>query len=98
MAKEMKMNKILVTILIALMIVLTVYILNTSPAEPYTEENIKISELISASIDLARRGGRRIVQVRNMDDSKIGQLSKGKTKEGKDEYVTIGDKVRPICV
>ena len=58
----------------------------------YTEEKIRLSELISASIYLAEAGGKRVVEIRKLKDSDIGQLSKGNTKEGASEYVTIGDK------
>ena len=56
-------------------------------------ETVRISEVLSASIVLAERGGKRIVEIRKMDDNEIGSLSKGLTKEGKNEYVTLGDKV-----
>lgn len=91
MAKEVRFNKFSLIILITLGVVVSLFII--SKMENYSEEHIKLSELISASIDLAQRGGKRVVEVRSMSDSEIGQLSKGRTKEGKKEYVTIGDKV-----
>ena len=57
------------------------------------EEMITISELIAASIHLAEAGGRKIVEIRKMDDAQIGQLTKGHTKEGMSEYVTLGDQL-----
>ena len=33
-----------------------------------------------------------------MNDEDIGKLSKGLTKEGKNEYVTLGDKVYTVLV
>ena len=55
------------------------------------EETIKVSELLAVSIHLAEAGGAKIVDIRKMADSEIGQLAKGLTKEGKSEYVTLGD-------
>ena len=55
------------------------------------EETIKVSELLAVSIHLAEAGGTKIVDIRKMADSEIGQLAKGLTKEGKSEYVTLGD-------
>lgn len=98
---DVRMNRITLTVLLALGLVVTIYILSkvrSAGSELYSEDVIRLSELISASIDLAERGGRRVVEVRNMDDSEIGQLSKGMTKEGKSEYVTIGDKVNGTIV
>lgn len=57
------------------------------------DETIRISELVSASIHLAEEGGAKIAEIRKMGDTEIGQLSKGLTKEGKNEYVTLGDQL-----
>ena len=92
MAKELRMNKLSLALLIALGIVVCVFVISKTK-RGYKEETIRLSELISASIHLVELGGKRVVQVRNMGDSEIGQLSKGQTKEGKNEYVTMGDKV-----
>ncbi len=59
----------------------------------WSRETVRISKVLSASIILAERGGRRIVEIRKMTDDEIGRLSKGRTNEGKDEFVTLGDKV-----
>lgn len=94
MAAEIRTNKLTLTVLVVLGMMVTLFVvLNTGKEYSGDNQTIHISQLISASIDLVERGGRRIVQVRNMDDSQIGQLSKGLTKEGKNEYVTMGDKV-----
>lgn len=94
MAKEVRFNKFSLIILITLGVVVSLFIISKMGRQQnYSEEHIKLSELISASIDLAQRGGKRVVEVRSMSDSEIGQLSKGRTKEGKKEYVTIGDQV-----
>ena len=58
----------------------------------YTDEKIRISELLSACIDLAERGGRRVIEVRKMSPNEMEQSSKGQTKEGAAEYVTLGDR------
>ena len=52
---------------------------------------VKISELLSASIDLAEEAGIQVVKIRSSSSVNFGQKSKGKTKEGKDEFVTAGD-------
>lgn len=97
MAKELRLNKVTLMVLVALGIVVTLFIIsNLGRPKKYSEETVRLSELISASIDLAERGGKRVVDVRNMGDSEIGRLSKGKIKLGKeekDEFVTLGDKV-----
>ena len=95
MAKEVRLNKITLVVLVALGVVVSVYVIaKISRRGDYADEYIRLSELISASIDMAEQGGKRVVAVRNMDDEEIGRLSKGLTKEGKAEYVTVGDKVR----
>lgn len=95
MAADLKFNRLTLAILIALGVVVVLFVLsNVGKGQSYTSESIRLSELISASVDLARKGGKRVVEIRNMDDAEIGKLSKGKTKEGKNEYVTIGDQVR----
>lgn len=89
------MNKLTLAVLSALGLMVLIFIIfrATRGSSGVSSENIKLSELISASIDLAERAGKKVVQIRNMDDAEIGKLSKGSTKEGKKEYVTIGDKV-----
>ena len=94
MATDLKLNRLTLAILITLGVVVILFVLsNIGGRESYTSETVRLSELISASIDLARKGGKRVLEIRNMDDTEIGKLSKGLTKEGKKEYVTIGDKV-----
>ena len=97
MANELRINKVTLAVLVSLGLVVTVYVfLNTR--KNYTSESrgIPISQLIAASIDLVELGGKRVVEVRNMGDSEIGRLSKGLTKQGKSEYVTLGDKVAAL--
>lgn len=89
MAKDIKLNRSGIYILAAIGTLVMIFLLYKSTRT----ETIKISELLSASIVLAERGGKRIVEIRKMDDNEIGQLSKGLTKEGKQEYVTMADKV-----
>ena len=94
MANEMRMNKLTLTVLAILGILVTLIILlNTRRGYSGSDQLIHVSQLIAASIELAERGGRKVVEIRNADNSKINQLSKGKTKEGRDEYVTLGDQV-----
>ena len=90
------MNKLSLAVLSALGVAVLIFIISRATGGSGSSrdpEGIRLSELISASIDLAERAGKRVVQVRNMDDAEIGKLSKGNTKEGKKEFVTIGDKV-----
>ena len=97
MATDFKLNKLTLAVLVALGVVVLLFLLsNIRSGQSYTTESIRLSELISASIDLARKGGNRVKDIRNMDDAEIGKLSKGLTKEGKEEYVTIGDKVSVV--
>lgn len=93
MVKELRMNKdkVSLVIMIALGIVVILYVIS-SVRKRRVSENIRISELISASLVLVNRAGERVVEVRGMDDAEIGRLSKGLTKEGKQEFVTFGDK------
>ena len=87
-------NKLQLAVMIALGIVALLYVISSVKKQrPSSEIEVRLSELISASIDLSKRAGARVVQVRNMDDSQLGKLSKGKTLEGKKEFVTVGDKV-----
>lgn len=93
MAKEVKINRTGIAIIGALGLVVTLFLLYQMRRGGYVENTIKISELISASVSLAEQAGKKVVEVRKMSDEEIGTLSKGQTKEGKNEYVTTGDKV-----
>lgn len=103
MAKEVRVNKLTLAVLIALGVLVIVYVISTSHtgkmgSREEVESVVRLSELISASIDLAERAGTRVKEVRDMDDTQIGKLSKGVTKEGKKEYVTLGDQVKLIIM
>ena len=91
MAKDIKLNRTGFYALAAIGVLVMIFLLYRIRSTK--TETIKISSLLSASIVLAERGGKRIVEIRKMDDQAIGQLSKGLTKEGENEYVTLGDKV-----
>ncbi|CAH1772689.1 unnamed protein product [Owenia fusiformis] len=52
-------------------------------------ETISMRELLSVSIELAKRGGERVREIRN--DDNLAEKVKGKTQQGKNEYVTSGD-------
>ena len=91
MAKDVRVNKTGIVVLGTIGISVLLFLLYYTRGR-YTDEKIRLSELISASIYLAEAGGRRIAEIRKMKDSEIGQLSKGNTKEGASEYVTLGDK------
>ena len=89
--KELRISRGGLLILLAIGVVVMVYLLYAVRDE-YVEETVKISELLSASISLAEVGGAKIIEVRKIDSSEIGQMVKGLTKEGKSEYVTFGDR------
>ncbi len=91
MANDLKFNRNGVLVLAAIGVLMVVFIFYRVGGG--LRETVRISELLSASITLAERGGKRVVEIRKMSDDEIGRLSKGRTKEGKDEYVTLGDKV-----
>ena len=90
MATDLKLNRNGSLILCAIGLVVMLFILYRVH---WSRETVRISKVLSASIILAERGGRRIVEIRKMTDDEIGRLSKGRTNEGKDEFVTLGDKV-----
>ena len=98
MAKEVKINKTGVAVIGSLGLVVTLFLLYQARGGAYVEKTVKISELISASISLVEHAGRKVVEVRNLNDEDIGKLSKGLTKEGKNEYVTLGDKVCRLVI
>lgn len=91
MPAELHVNRRMVAVLASLGAVLLLGLLYVARRPGYVEEEIKISELLSASIFLAESAGSKVREVRELKDSEIGQLSKGLTKEGKNEYVTVGD-------
>ena len=94
MAKEVKINRTGVAVIGALGVVVIVFLVYQTRGGGYVEKTVKISELISASISLVEKAGKVVVSVRKMDDKEIEVVAKGLTKEGKNEYVTLGDKVR----
>ena len=53
------------------------------------DEKVDIRKVLSLSIEMAIRGGKRVKIVRNSAD--IGESSKGKTVEGKKDVLTFGD-------
>lgn len=93
MAKEVKVNKAGIAVVGSLGLAVTLFLLYQTRGGGYVEKTVRISELISASISLVEHAGQKVVEVRKLDDEVIGKLTKGLTKEGKNEYVTLGDKV-----
>ena len=82
MPAELHVNRRMVAVLASLGAVLLLGLLYVARRPGYVEEEIKISELLSASIFLAESAGSKVREVRELKDSEIGQLSKGLTKEG----------------
>jgi inositol monophosphatase 3 len=98
MAKQTSLrfnNRVGLVVLLALALLVLLFLLyrGRGGPNPYVDETIKISELLAAAVQLAEAGGDKIVEIRKMDDKQIGQLTKGLTKEGRDEYVTLGDQL-----
>ena len=91
MAKDLRINRTCIVIVGSLGAVLLLWLLYYSRSG-YVEETIKLSELLSVSIYLAEEGG-NMSAVRSLADSEIRQISKGFTKEGASEYVTVGDQL-----
>jgi len=54
-------------------------------------EKISIKTLLSASIDIAKKGGHIVKTIREKNNAEIGEKSKGKTAEGANNPVTDGD-------
>lgn len=86
----MRTKGLVVVIAVVIMVLLGMLYVYRHPA--YVEDSVRISQLISASIHLAEQSGEKIVSIRNLDDNQIERMSKGLTKEGANEYVTLGDK------
>ena len=86
----MKAKGLAVVVSVAFMMLMGLLYVSHHPG--YVEQSIQISQLISASIHLAEQSGEKIVAIRKLDDTQIGKLSKGLTKEGANDYITLGDK------
>lgn len=56
----------------------------------FFEEKISMKDLLSVSVDLARKGGDRVKAIRE-DPSRIKERVKGETKEGAKELMTAAD-------
>ena len=94
MPKELRVNRTGIAVLIALALIVLKFLLYVSRGEgEYVEETIKISQLMAASIERAEAAGDKIAEVRKIDNSEIGQVTKGLTVEGKKEYATLGDQM-----
>jgi len=88
---DIKINKSAVVFIVVFVLLVSLYVFSGRVSVWTNEETVKISEVLSAAIDLAEQGGKKVVEIRNSDSVDFDQLSKGKTKEGKDEFVTAGD-------
>ena len=85
------MNKPAIVFISTFVVILFFYVISGHLSIWQKEEMVKISELLSASIELAEKAGVQVVKIRTSDTVEFDQMSKGKTKEGKDEFVTAGD-------
>ena len=97
MAKELKINRTGIVVICALGVVVIFFLLYQARGG-YIEPTVRVSQLISASIQLVEDAGKIVVGIRQTSDTDIKAQLKGKTKEGKGEYVTLGDKVCCVCV
>ena len=88
---DIKINKPAIIFMLVFVIILFFYVCSSRLSIWTKEETVKISELLSASVDLARQAGQQVVKIRDSSGVDFDQMSKGKTKEGKDEFVTAGD-------
>ena len=91
MMADIKINKPVIIFAVIFIVILFFYACSGRLSIWQNEETVKISELISASLYLARQAGGEIVKIRESSALEFHQKSKGKTKEGKDEFVTAGD-------
>ena len=96
MAKELKINRTGIVVICALGVVVIFFLLYQARGG-YVEPTVRVSQLISASIQLVEDAGKIVVGIRKSSDAEIKPLLKGTTNEGKGEYVTLGDKVC-VCV
>lgn len=88
---DIKVNKPAIIFAIIFVLILLFYVCSGRFSIWQKEETLKISELLSASVDLAKQAGLQVVKIRRSSMADFSQMTKGKTKEGKDEFVTAGD-------
>jgi len=88
---DIKINRPAIVFVLVFLVLLFFYVWSGRLSIWQKEEVVKVSELLSAAIDLARQAGLEVVKVRKSSTVDFDQVSKGKTKEGKDEFVTAGD-------
>ena len=72
-------------------LVLVCVVFGSRRSSEYTNDTVKISSLLSASIHLTKLAGSKVVSVRRNNDPEIQAKVKGHTVEGAKEYVTLGD-------
>ena len=88
---DIKINRPAIVFILVFIVILFFYVISGRLSIWQKEETVKISELLSASIELAEKAGVQVVNIRASGSVDFDQMSKGKTKEGKDEFVTAGD-------
>jgi inositol monophosphatase 3 len=86
---NIKVNPIGGIIFVVIGLCVCVYVFGFPSSWFKAQERVSMKELLAVSIQLAKRGGDRVKQIRENDT--LAQKSKGKTKEGKDELLTMGD-------
>ncbi len=88
MAVSVRLNPLGIAILVIGALCILLYFVGL-PSFFRSEPKINMKELLSVSIDLAKKGGARVRAVRESDE--MNEKVKGKTKEGADEMLTSGD-------
>ncbi|KAK3591164.1 hypothetical protein CHS0354_029013 [Potamilus streckersoni] len=85
---NVKINRLGGVVCIAVGLCLFLYLFDV-PEWFKEEQRISMKELLSVSIELAKRGGDKVWEIRA--ENTLAGKSKGKTKEGADEMLTRGD-------
>ncbi len=86
---NIKLNPVGVTV-IALGVILMLWAMGF-PGWFRSEPTVNMKELLSVSIDIARRGGERVREIRLAGERAMHSESKGETLEGAKEMLTDGD-------
>ncbi|XP_060077151.1 inositol monophosphatase 3-like [Ylistrum balloti] len=85
---NIKLNPVGAAMFLAVALCLVIYAFGV-PNWFNREPTVSMKELLTASIELARRGGARVKEIRLKNS--LGETVKGKTKEGAKEMLTEGD-------
>ena len=90
-----RLNPLGIAILLVTVVCMMFYITGI-PTMFQLQPNIDMKELLSASIELAERGGDRVKTI--SEESQLKEQVKGKTKEGANEMLTDGDLAAHLAI